>query len=70
MPKGTKVHKIYEALLDKGFSKASAAKIAQSKTGQSLKTGKKSKSKRKKKYRKAKKGASDSRFAKNYDDNT
>jgi hypothetical protein len=43
MPKGTKVHKVYTALKRKGKSKASAAKIAQSQTGQSLKTGKKPK---------------------------
>ena len=43
MPKGTKVHKMYEALKREGYSTASAAKIAQSKTGQSLQTGKKSK---------------------------
>jgi len=48
MPKGTKVHKVYEALKRKGHSKASAAKIAQSKTGKSLKTGRKPKSKKKK----------------------
>jgi hypothetical protein len=40
MPKGTKVHKIYRALVKSGKSKASAARIAQAKTGKSLKTGK------------------------------
>jgi hypothetical protein len=40
MPKGTKVHKVYKKLRGKGRSKASAAKIAQSATGQALKTGK------------------------------
>ena len=40
MPKGTRVEKVYQALLKEGFSKSSAAKIAQSKTKQSLKTGK------------------------------
>lgn len=40
MPKGSKVHKVYDALTDKGMSKGKAARIAQSKTGQSLKTGK------------------------------
>lgn len=41
MPKGTKVHKMYEALVKQGKSKGSAARIAQSRTGQSLKTGRK-----------------------------
>ena len=41
MPKGTKVEKVYTALIKQGKSKADAAKIAQSQTGQSLKTGKK-----------------------------
>lgn len=40
MPEGTKVDRVYKALLAQGKSKASAAKIAQSKTGESLKTGK------------------------------
>jgi len=48
MPKGTKVHKIYKALLRSGKSNASAARIAQAKTSRSLKTGKKV---RKKKHR-------------------
>ena len=43
MPKGTKVHKVYTALRRQGKSKGSAARIAQAKTGQSLKTGRKSK---------------------------
>lgn len=43
MPKGTKVHKVYTALRKSGKSKGSAARIAQSKTGQSLKTGRKPK---------------------------
>jgi hypothetical protein len=43
MPKGTKVEGVYQALLQKGYSKESAARIAQAKTGQSLKTGKPSK---------------------------
>jgi len=45
MPKGTKVHKVYAALVREGKSKASAAKIAQAATGKSLATGKKPKSK-------------------------
>ena len=45
-PKGSKVDKTYKALRRKGKSKASAAKIAQSVTGQSLKTGRKPKKKR------------------------
>lgn len=41
MPKGTKVEKQYNALrYRRHFSKASAARIAQSDTGQSLLTGK------------------------------
>lgn len=40
MPKGTKVEKIYTSLRKEGASKAKAAKIAQAKSGQSLKTGK------------------------------
>ena len=43
MPKGSKVEKVYKALLRKGHSKASAARIAQSQTKQSLKTGRKPK---------------------------
>jgi hypothetical protein len=39
MPKGTKVERVYEALRREGYSEASAAKIAQAKTGKSLKTG-------------------------------
>ena len=45
MPKGSKVDKVYQALRRAGKSEASAAKIAQSKTGQSLQTGKKPKKK-------------------------
>lgn len=45
MPKGTKVHKMYEALRGKGYSKGKSARIAQSKTGQALATGKPPKSK-------------------------
>jgi hypothetical protein len=48
MPKGTKVEKLYQELLKKGYSKSAAAKIAQSQTGQSLQTGKKPKKKGKK----------------------
>ncbi len=48
MPKGTKVDKIYEALRRKGASKGKAARIAQSKSGESLKTGKPPKKKRRK----------------------
>lgn len=43
MPKGTKVEKVYEALKREGASSGKAARIAQAKTGQSLKTGKKPK---------------------------
>lgn len=47
MPEGTRVHRVYKALLRQGKSKASAARIAQAKTGQSLKTGKKPKKRKK-----------------------
>ena len=40
MPKNTKVHRMYEAIKESGASKAKAARIAQAKTGKSLKTGK------------------------------
>lgn len=43
MPQGTKVEKLYEKLKSQGKSKGSAAAIAQSVTGLSLKTGKKPK---------------------------
>lgn len=46
MPKGTKVHKTYDAMVEKGMDKGKAARIAQSKTGKSLATGKKPKSKK------------------------
>lgn len=40
MPKGSKVHKMFEALKRDGHSVESAARIAQSRTGQALATGK------------------------------
>lgn len=40
MPKGTKVHDMYEAMKREGMSKGKAARIAQAKTGMSLMTGK------------------------------
>lgn len=40
MPKGTKVDNVFQALKRKGKSVSSAAKIAQSVTGQALATGK------------------------------
>ena len=40
MPKGTKVEKVYTALVKQGKDKATAAKIAQAQTGQALATGK------------------------------
>ena len=43
MPKGTKTHKIYEAVKRKGASPGKAARIAQASTGKSLKTGRKPK---------------------------
>jgi hypothetical protein len=46
MPKGTKVHRIYDALVRQGKSKQSAARIAQATTGKSLATGKAPKKKK------------------------
>lgn len=41
MPKGSEVDKIYQALVKKkGMTKGKAVRIAQSKSGESLKTGK------------------------------
>jgi hypothetical protein len=40
MPKGTKVHRLYEELKKQGHSVESAVRIAQDKTGQALATGK------------------------------
>ena len=47
MPKGSKVDKIFQALKKKGMTEGKAARIAQSKSGQSLKTGKPPKGKKK-----------------------
>jgi len=47
MPKGSKVHKVYDALKKEGMSSGKAARIAQSKTGQALATGKPPKHKKK-----------------------
>jgi hypothetical protein len=46
MPKGTKVHKLYEKLKAQGRPVESAVRIAQAKTGQALATGKPPKGKR------------------------
>ena len=46
MPHGTKVHRLYVKLKRQGKSVESAAKIAQSATGQALATGKPPKGKR------------------------
>lgn len=54
MPKGTKVHKLYEDLLEKGYSTESAVRIAQAKTGQALATGKPPKGKAHSKGKKSK----------------
>jgi len=43
MPKGTKVENLYRQLLKEGYSRESAVRIAQKRTGLSLKTGKKPK---------------------------
>lgn len=40
MPKGSKVERVYNALVRQGMNTGKAARIAQSKTGQSLQTGK------------------------------
>ena len=48
MPKNSKVHRVYGRLRAKGKSKGSAARIAQSATGQALATGKPPKRKRRK----------------------
>jgi hypothetical protein len=45
MPKGTKVHQVYEAVKRSGKSAGAAARIAQAQTGKSLATGKKPKGK-------------------------
>lgn len=46
MPAGTAVERMYQALKRKGYSKGKSARIAQSKTGLSLKTGRPPKHKR------------------------
>ena len=40
MPKGTKVEKMYQGMVKAGMEQGKAARIAQAKTGKSLKTGK------------------------------
>lgn len=40
MPKGTRVDKMYDALVAEGMDKGKAARIAQAKTGLALATGK------------------------------
>jgi hypothetical protein len=46
MPKNTKVHKMYEAMVRNGVPKGEAAATAQKRTGKSLRTGKKPKGKK------------------------
>ena len=46
MPKNSRVHKMYESMRHEGMEKGKAARIAQAKTGKSLKTGKKPKRKK------------------------
>jgi len=46
MPAGTRVDKAYKAMRKKGYSAGKAARIAQSRTGQSLATGRKPKRKK------------------------
>lgn len=48
MPKNSKVHRMYDAMVRQGMDKGKAARIAQSKSGQALKTGKPPKRKRRK----------------------
>jgi hypothetical protein len=43
MPVNSKVHRMFEHLKSAGYDEAAAARIAQSKTGLSLKTGRKPK---------------------------
>lgn len=45
MPKGSRVGKMYDAMIAGGMPPGKAARIAQAKTGQSLATGRKPKSK-------------------------
>ena len=45
MPKGSKVEKVFRALKREGADPGKAARIAQAKTGRSLKTGRKPKRK-------------------------
>lgn len=52
MPLNSPVHKLFEALKREGYDEASAAKIAQSRTGLSLQTGKPPKKKLKRKEKK------------------
>ena len=47
MPKGSRVDKVYQALIKQGMDRGKAARIAQSKTGQALQTGKPPKKDRK-----------------------
>lgn len=49
MPKGTKVHKVYDAPRREGMPEGKAARIAQAKTGLALATGKPPKGKKGKK---------------------
>jgi hypothetical protein len=46
MPRGSKVDKTFRALKKKGMPAGKAARIAQAKTGKSLKTGRKPKGKK------------------------
>lgn len=46
MPKNTRVHRMYDALVRQGMDKGTAARIAQAKTGRALATGRKPKRKR------------------------
>jgi hypothetical protein len=55
MPRGTKVHEVYEALVRQGMEKGKAARIAQAQTGLALATGKPPKYKQKHLQKKKKK---------------
>lgn len=51
MPEGTKVHRMYDAMVRRGYSKGKAARISQHQTGTALATGRPPKGKGKRKAR-------------------
>lgn len=56
MPKGTKVDRLYQKLKSEGKDPGSAAAIAQSATGRSLRTGKRLAKDRKRKRKERRRG--------------